>query len=201
MSVKFDVNTCLEAAMRANPNASREFLTRALSQTLTNAGQKTKQNDVDAYFDAARARVGWKYQGAPLHANPAARLQARTPTIHTCHYVATRDESGEVDVQESEFGEHLKWALSKRGGMGVGHIFTVSKLQDESYREEAGSLIVRVDVDEHGAITVLNVLEDEPGMEAKVRKAFGGLSIPKDAMAPGVYDLQIGIGDLDQPNS
>jgi hypothetical protein len=95
----------------------------------------------------------------------------------------------------------MKWALSERGGMDVGYIFTVSKSKEESYREDAGSLIVRVDVDEHGEIKVLNVLENEPGMEAKVRKAFAGLSIPKDTMAPGHYDLQIGLTDAEQPNS
>jgi hypothetical protein len=192
MSVKFDVNACLEAAMRANPNASREFLTRALSQTLTQAGQKTEQKDVNASFDAARARVGATYRGAPLHVNPAVRLQARIPTIVGGHYVKSQDESGNPDVLASDFGTDLEFALRERGGLGVNHIFTVSKSSDETYCKESGSLIVRVDVDGEGNVTVLDILENEPGKEAAVRKAFAGLSLPKDSILPGAYDLQIG---------
>ncbi|HEX5036923.1 MAG TPA: hypothetical protein VFX30_07165 [bacterium] len=201
MPIHYDVNACLEAAMRANPNASREFLTRALSQTLTKANedQPVTQAQVDGYFDGARARVGTAYRGAPLHASPAARLQGKPPTIHSCAYVKTQGGSGDEDVQASDLGTDLEFALRARGGLEVGSLFIVTKGADQSYQKTSGSLTVRVEVDEEGELSVVDVLENEPGKDAKVRKAFAGLSLPKDSIRPGAYDLQINFADPAAP--
>lgn len=220
MSVKFDVNACLEAAMRANPNASREFLTRALSQTLTNAGQETSQEDVSGIFDEARRKVSWAYMGAPmpLQNNYAARLhQSKQPT-----QTETEDEGEDETVEETsaeamvisedyvaadnfvtEFGESVYGSLPGDGGTTpmIESIARVVPEDGKDYAERAHSVTVRLYFNEGGVVDQTEVMEGEEGAEEAVTDALNYAILPTESLddedlAAGYVDVQV---DFVQP--
>lgn len=225
MPIQFDVNACLDAAMRANPNASREFLTRALSKTLSDAGQETSQEAVNALFDEARAKVGWAYMGAPmpLQNNYAARLhQSKQPT-----QTEVEDEGEDKTVEETaaepieisedyvaeadygtEFGESVQGALAEYGEEGgapvVRRIARVVPQDNLDYAERAQSVTVRLYFNEEGVVGSTEVMEGEDGAEEAVVDALDHAilsteSLDQEDRDAGYVDVQIDFEETDVP--